>query len=379
MHNPPRILIVDDNETNRDILQTRLEMHGYDLKHAVDGEEALAAVKEHLPDLILLDVMMPKLDGIEVCKRLRADTSLPFMPIILCTAKADSKDVVAGLEAGADEYLTKPIDQLALVARVKSVLRLKALHDQVNAQATELAGLNKGLEQRVAEQLGEIERMSKLRRFLPPQVADLIVASGSEKELESHRREITALFCDLRGFTGFSESSDPEDVMTLLRQYHEAIGGIIHKHSGTLERYAGDGVMVIFNDPVPVENPALKAVQMALEMRASLTSLMNKWRRLGHEIGFGIGVAHGYATLGTIGFEGRFDYAAIGTVSNVASRLCDEAKSGQILISPRVHLAIEEHVAVEPAGEFELKGIRRPMPVVNVIDLNVPAAQAKEA
>jgi adenylate cyclase len=369
MHNPPRILIVDDNETNRDILQTRLEMHGYDLKHAADGEEALAAAKEHLPDLILLDVMMPKLDGIEVCKRLRADASLPFMPIILCTAKADSKDVVAGLEAGADEYLTKPIDQLALVARVKSVLRLKALHDQVSAQASELAGLNKGLELRVAEQLGEIERMSKLRRFLPPQVADLIVASGSEKELESHRREITALFCDLRGFTGFSESSDPEDVMTLLRQYHQAIGGIIHKHSGTLERYAGDGVMVIFNDPVPVENPALKAVQMALEMRTALEALLGKWRRLGHDIGFGIGIAHGYATLGTIGFEGRFDYAAIGTVSNVASRLCDEAASGQILIAPRVHMAIEQHVTVEPAGEFELKGIRRPMPVFNVVSL----------
>jgi adenylate cyclase len=378
MHNPPRILIVDDNETNRDILQSRLETQGYDLRHAADGEEALAAAKELLPDLILLDVMMPKLDGIEVCKRLRADQNLPFMPIILCTAKADSKDVVAGLEAGADEYLTKPIDQTALVARVKSVLRLKALHDQVTAQAAELADLNKGLEQRVADQLGEIERMSKLRRFLPPQVADLIVASGSEKDLESHRREITALFCDLRGFTGFSESADPEDVMTLLRQYHEAIGGIIHKHGGTLERYAGDGVMVIFNDPVQVENSALSAVQMALEMRAALDALMAKWRRLGHEIGFGIGISHGYATLGTIGFEGRFDYAAIGTVSNVASRLCDEAVSGQILISPRVHMAIEDVATVEPAGEFELKGIRRPMPVVNVVEIVVPPV-AKEA
>ena len=378
MHNPPRILIVDDNETNRDILMARLGPQGYDLKQAADGEEALAAIRQHLPDLVLLDVMMPKLDGIEVCKRVRADASLPFIPIILCTAKADSKDVVAGLEAGADEYLTKPIDQMALVARVKSVLRMKALHDQVAAQATELADLNKGLEQRVAEQLGEIERMSRLRRFLPPQVADLIVASGSEKDLESHRREITALFCDLRGFTGFSESSDPEDVMTLLRQYHEAIGGIIHKHGGTLERYAGDGVMVIFNDPVQVPNSALSAVQMALEMRAALGALMGKWRRLGHEIGFGIGIAHGYATLGTIGFEGRFDYAAIGTVSNVASRLCDEANSGQILIAPRVLMAIEDIATVEPAGEFELKGLRRPMPVYNVVGLAAPP-MAKEA
>ena len=360
MHSPPRILIVDDNETNRDILHTRLSLHGYDLKQACDGEEALSAAREHLPDLILLDIMMPKIDGIEVCRRLKNDTTLPFMPIILTTAKADSKDVVSGLEAGADEYLTKPIDQVALVARVKSVLRLKALHDQVH-------DLNRGLEQRVTEQLGEIERMGRLRRFLPPQVADLIVASGNERQLESHRREITALFCDLRGFTGFSESSDPEDVMALLSQYHAAIGGIIHKHSGTLERYAGDGVMVIFNDPVPVENPALKAVQMALEMRAALSILIDKWRRLGHDLGFGIGISHGYATLGTIGFEGRFDYAAIGTVSNVASRLCDEAQSGQILISPRVLLAVESAVSVEPAGEFELKGIRRPMAAHNVL------------
>ena len=362
MHSPPRILIVDDNETNRDILVTRLSIHGYELMQAADGEEALVAAKEHLPDLILLDIMMPKIDGIEVCKRLKGDDTLPFMPIILTTAKADSKDVVAGLEAGADEYLTKPIDQVALVARVKSVLRLKALHD-------ELAALNKGLEQRVTDQLGEIERMGRLRRFLPPQVADLIVSSGMESQLESHRREITALFCDLRGFTGFSESSDPEDVIALLREYHAAIGGIIHKHGGTLERYAGDGVMVIFNDPVPVENPALCAVQMALEMRGALEGLIGKWRRLGHDLGFGIGISHGYATLGTIGFEGRFDYSAIGTVSNVAARLCDEAQPGQILISPRVLIAVEEAVSTEPMGEFELKGIRRPMEIHNVVDL----------
>jgi adenylate cyclase len=370
MHSPPRILIVDDNETNRDILVTRLSIHGYDLVQAADGEEALAAAKEHLPDLILLDIMMPKIDGIEVCRRLKSDERLPFMPIILTTAKADSGDVVAGLEAGADEYLTKPIDQVALVARVKSVLRLKALHDQVYE-------LNKGLEQRVTEQLGEIERMGRLRRFLPPQVADLIVSSGMESQLESHRREITALFCDLRGFTGFSESSDPEDVMALLREYHTAIGGIIHKHGGTLERYAGDGVMVIFNDPVPVENPALCAVQMALEMRGALEGLIGKWRRLGHDLGFGIGISHGYATLGTIGFEGRFDYSAIGTVSNVAARLCDEAQPGQILISPRVLMAVEEAVRAEAVGEFTLKGIRRPMQVHNVLDPATPSKAAE--
>lgn len=231
----------------------------------------------------------------------------------------------------------------------------------------ELTKLNQQLEQRVEDQVGEIERMSKLRRFLPPQVADLIIASGSEKQLESHRREITALFCDLRGFTGFSESSDPEDVMALLREYHAAIGEIIIKYSGTLERYAGDGVMVIFNDPVPVSNPALLAVKMALDMRTAIGALIEKWRRIGHDLGFGIGIAHGFATLGTVGFEGRFDYAAIGTVSNVASRLCDEAKPAQILISPRVLLAVEDAVTVEAVGEFDLKGIRRPMAAHNVL------------
>jgi len=232
----------------------------------------------------------------------------------------------------------------------------------------DLNKLNQQLEQRVTDQVGEIERMGKLRRFLPPQVADLIVASGAEKQLESHRREITALFCDLRGFTGFSESSDPEDVMALLREYHAAIGGIINKYGGTLERYAGDGVMVVFNDPIPVDNPALQAVLMAIEMRAAIEVLIEKWRKLGHDIGFGIGIAHGFATLGTIGFEGRFDYAAIGTVSNVASRLCDEAKPGQILISPRVLMAVEKDIAVEPVGDFELKGIRRPLTAYNVLE-----------
>jgi class 3 adenylate cyclase/putative methionine-R-sulfoxide reductase with GAF domain len=231
----------------------------------------------------------------------------------------------------------------------------------------DLNKLNQQLEQRVTDQVGEIERMGRLRRFLPPQVADLIVASGTEKLLESHRREITALFCDLRGFTGFSESSDPEDVMALLRDYHAAIGQIVIKYSGTLERYAGDGVMVVFNDPVSVENPALQAVLMALEMRYAIGGLIETWHRWGHDIGFGIGIAHGFATLGTIGFEGRFDYAAIGTVSNVASRLCDEAKPGQILIAPRVFTKVENAVTVEPVGEFALKGIRRPMMAYNVL------------
>jgi GAF domain-containing protein len=254
------------------------------------------------------------------------------------------------------------------IENARLLTELRERTEQLEVRSREVVKLNQQLEQRVADQVGEIERMGRLRRFLPPQVADLIVASGTEKQLESHRREITALFCDLRGFTGFSESSDPEDVMALLRDYHAAIGEIIIKYSGTLERYAGDGVMVVFNDPVPVENPALQAVLMALEMRDAIGALTETWHRWGHDIGFGIGIAHGFATLGTIGFEGRFDYAAIGTVSNVASRICDEAKPGQILISPRVLTKVENAVTVEPVGEFALKGIRRPMMAYNVLE-----------
>jgi class 3 adenylate cyclase len=253
------------------------------------------------------------------------------------------------------------------IENARLLKELRERTDQLEARSQEVLKLNQQLEQRVADQVGEIERMSRLRRFLPPQVADLIVASGTEKQLESHRREITALFCDLRGFTAFSESADPEDVMALLRDYHAAIGEIIIKYNGTLERFAGDGVMVVFNDPVPVENPALQAVQMALEMRDAIGALTEKWRRLGHDIGFGIGIAHGFATLGTIGFEGRFDYAAIGTVPNVASRFCDEAKPGQILITPRVMMAVDDAVKVELVGEFALKGIRRPLAAYNVL------------
>src|SRR5262249_28703366 len=297
---------------------------------------------------------------------------------IVCAPMIRGDNVIGAIATGHREPKPFSEKQVALlkafadqaVIAIENARLLKELRErteQVEAQSQELVNLNQQLEQRVADQVGEIERMSRLRRFLPPQVADLIVASGTEKQLESHRREITALFCDLRGFTGFTESADAEDVMALLRDYHAAIGEIIIKYNGTLERYAGDGVMVVFNDPVPVENPAIQAVFMALELREAIGALTATWSRLGHAIGFGIGIAHGFATLGTIGFEGRFDYAAIGTVSNVASRLCDEAKTGQILISPRVLLKVENAVKVEPVGEFELKGMRRPLAAYNVL------------
>jgi GAF domain-containing protein len=279
-----------------------------------------------------------------------------------------ARETVSSFSSEQIELVRTFADQAVIAIENARLLgELRERTDQLAVQSKELAELNQQLEQRVSDQVGEIERMGRLRRFLPPQLADLIVASGSEKQLESHRREITALFCDLRGFTGFTESADAEDVMALLRDYHAAIGEIIIKYNGTLERYAGDGVMVVFNDPVPVENPALQAVLMALEVRDAIGALTETWRRWAHDIGFGIGIAHGFATLGTIGFEGRFDYAAIGTVSNVASRLCDEAKPGQILISPRVLTKVEHAVTVEPVGEFELKGIRRPLAAYNVV------------
>jgi class 3 adenylate cyclase/CheY-like chemotaxis protein len=372
MHNPPRILIVDDNEMNRDILVTRLSTQGYELTQAADGEEALAAAKEQLPDLILLDIMMPKIDGIEVCRRLKGDANLPFMPIILVTAKASSSDVVAGLDAGADEYLTKPVDQMSLVARVKSVLRIKELHDQVAAQAADLAAWNKTLEQRVAEQLNEIERMNRLQRFLSPQIAKLILSAGDDHVLESHRRAITVVFCDLRGFTAFSELTEPEEVMSVMQEYHSALGTIIYKYEGTVERFAGDAIMVFFNDPLPCPDPNLRAAQMAVEMRDQVGQLLIKWRKHGYELGFGVGIAYGYATLGRIGFEGRYDYGAVGTVVNLAARLCADAKNGQILIEGKVHSAIESSTSTEPAGELTLKGIHRPVRVFNVCG-TVPA------
>ena len=365
MNNPPRILVVDDNATNRDIITTRLETHGYETLQAADGEEALAAVKQHRPDLVLLDVMMPKVDGIEACRRLKGDATLPFLPIILVTAKVDSKDIVAGLDAGADEYLTKPVDQAALVARVRSVLRVKALHDQVQAQAADLATWNRTLEQRVTEQVAEIERIGRLKRFLPPQIAQL-VSSGDEGVLESHRREVTVVFCDLRGFTAFAESAEPEEVIAVLRDYHNALGTLIDRFEGTVERFAGDGIMVLFNDPLPCETPWARAVQMAVAMRDEIAKLAANWRTHGHELGFGVGIAHGFATLGCVGFEGRFQYSATGTVANLASRLCDQARNGQILVDAKVRAEVESLTELESVGELDLKGFRRPVKAFNV-------------
>ena len=369
MKTPPRVLIVDDVPANVHILQSRLVANGYDIVTASDGEAALAAVRETQPDLILLDVMMPKMDGFEVCRRLRADSSLPFIPIIMVTAKADPKDVVAGLEAGGDEYLTKPVDQPALVARVKSMLRIKSLHDTVEALAAERAEWNKTLERRVEEQVGQLERLGRLKRFFSPQLADLIVAGGTDDPLKTHRREVTVVFLDLRGFTAFAETAEPEEVMGVLREYHAEMGKLILDHEGTLERFTGDGMMIFFNDPVLVPNPAERAIRMALAMRERVHHLVTVWQKRGYELALGVGIAQGYATIGAIGFEGRWDYGAIGTVTNLAARLCGEAMGGQILIHQRVATTIEDLAHLEAIGPLTLKGLVRPVSAFNVIGL----------
>ncbi|MBI3988551.1 MAG: response regulator, partial [candidate division NC10 bacterium] len=294
-------------------------------------------------------------------------------PIIMLTAQAETKDVVKGIEMGADEYVTKPFNPLELMARVRSMLRIKELHDTVQVQAAQLAEWNKTLEQRVQEQVAQLERLGRLKRFFSPQLAELIVSGSTEDPLQSHRREITVIFLDLRDFSVFAETAEPEEVMGVLREYHAEMGRLILKHEGTLERFAGDGMMIFFNDPVEVPNPAERAVRMAVAMRARVVELRTRWVKRGYELDMGIGIASGYATIGAIGFEGRRDYGAIGTVTNLAARLCAEARSRQILISRRVLGAVEELVEVEPVGELPLKGFLKPVPAFNVVRLKEQA------
>jgi len=374
VRNPARVLIADDNPANVRILSMRLAADGYDVVTARDGEEALAVAHESQPDLILLDVMMPKLDGITVCRRLKEAQETSFTPIILVTAMTEPKDIVAGLEAGADEYLTKPVDHAALSARVRSMLRIKALHDTVTAQADEIARWNATLERRVAEQVGQLEQMSRLKRFFSPPLADAILAGGATDPLRPHRREISVVFLDLRGFTAFAEISEPEEVSEVLGAYHKEVGRIIQAHEGTLERFTGDGMMIFFNDPVPVQNPEERAVRMAEAMRARVRGLAAEWRRRGYDLDLSMGIAKGYATIGAIGFEGRQDYAAIGSVTNLAFRLCTEAAGDQILISLGIHAAVADLVNVKEVGPLQLKGFRRPVPAYEIVDLKQPSA-----
>ena len=362
MSAPARILVVDDTALNVKLLADLLGAQGYDVFTASSGRQALALVEKEDLDLVLLDVVMPEMSGYEVCRKIRANAATGILPVVMVTALDPGEERIKGIEAGADDFLTKPINQAELLARVRSLLRVRELYEQ-------LADLNRTLEQRVREQVGQLERMGRLKRFFSPQLAELIVAGDAEDPLKSHRREVTVVFLDLRGFTAFAETSEPEEVMGVLREYHAEMGKLILNWEGTLERFTGDGMMIFFNDPVPVPNAAERAVRMAVAMRARVAELTVGWRKRGFDLDFGIGIAQGYATIGAIGFEGRWDYGAIGTVTNLAARLCGEAKPGQVLISQRVFGAAEELAEMEGVGDLTLKGFQRPIKTYNVVNL----------
>jgi adenylate cyclase len=369
MTDEPLVLTVDDLPANVRLLDAVLSPRGYRVLGAGSGPEALALVAEHHPDLVLLDIVMPEMDGYEVCRRLRQDPATAFLPVVMITASGDQERLLA-IEAGADDFVAKPFDQAELLARVRSLLRIKRYHDTIEGQAAELAEWNRTLEQRVSDQVEQLERMGRLRRFLSPQLADLVVSSGDESFLDSHRRDITVVFCDLRAFTAFAETAEPEDVMGVLDDYYQALGDLVTRFEGTLERFTGDGLMVFFNDPLPCEDAPLRAVRMAVAMRNRIQGLAQGWARHGYDLALGVGVAQGYATLGRVGFEGRSDYTAIGTCTNLAARLCAEARPWQILLSPRVHASVEEFVTSEPVGELTLRGFSRPVATFNVVGLD---------
>jgi class 3 adenylate cyclase len=368
-----KVLVVDDTPMNVKMLADVLTFKGYQVVTAAGGNEGLAKVESEKPDLVLLDVMMPDLDGYAVCRAIRAKPETAILPVVMVTALDPAQERVKGLDAGADDFLSKPINQPELLARVRSLLRVKVFHDQVQAQARELADWNRTLEQRVAEGVRQLEQMGRLKRFLSPQIADLIVGgtagNGGDDPLKSHRREITVVFLDLRGFTAFIETADPEEVMGVLHEYHGEMGRVIIEHNGTIEHFAGDGIMIFFNDPVVIANPAEQAVRMAIRMQANFGGLSQGWKKRGYDLHMGIGIAQGYATLGMIGFEGRRDYGAIGPVTNLASRLCSDAKAGQILVSQKVFGFVEELVTAEPVGELNVKGFHKPVPAFNVTGL----------
>jgi class 3 adenylate cyclase/CheY-like chemotaxis protein len=361
------ILVVDDNEDNRDMLARRLRRQGYEVQTAAGGRAALVALAAAPVDLVLLDVMMPDLDGYAVLERLKADPALRAIPVLMISALDELDSVVRCIQLGAEDYLGKPFEPVLLQARIGACLEKKRLHDREARQRRELAELNQTLERRVAEQVAQLERLGGLKRFFSPQLAELIVAGGAADPLKTHRREVTVVFIDLRGFTSFAETAEPEEIMGMLREYHAEMGRLILEHEGTLERFTGDGMMIFFNDPVEVPNPAERAIRMAVAMRDLVAGLAAHWRKRGWDLGgLKVGLAQGYATIGAIGFEGRVDYGAIGAVTNLAARLCGEADGGQILISARVAAAVEGLIDAESLGPITLKGLARPVPIWSV-------------
>ena len=362
MSDGARILVVDDTPLNVKLLADLLRVKGFTVTTAASGPEALDRIAAERPDLVLLDVMMPEMSGYEVCTRIRANQETARLPVVMVTSLDAVHERVKGIEVGADDFLSKPVNQPELLARVRSLLRIKELDDA-------LTGLNRDLERRVTEQVTQLDRLGRLKRFFSPALAEAILAGGADDPLKTHRREIAVVFLDLRGFTAFAETAEPEEVMGVLREYHAEMGRLIIEHEGTLERFTGDGMMVFFNDPVLVPDAAGRAVRMAVAMRERVSELIGKWRKQGFELDLGVGIAQGYATIGAIGFEGRLDYGAIGTVTNLAARLCGEAKPGQILASRRVAAQLEGEIEVEEVGDLTLKGFQRSVAACNVLKL----------
>jgi class 3 adenylate cyclase/CheY-like chemotaxis protein len=366
-----RLLVVDDDPNNCKLLEAILAPHGYAVRKAKSGREALDSIAAGPPDLVLLDIVMPELSGYEVCRQLRDGAATRALPVIMLTSSGD-QDKVRAIEAGADDFIARPFDQMELLARVRSLLRIKEYHDTIQAQAAELANWNALLETRVKAQVDELERLDRLRRFLSPQVAEVVLSTDDEGLLQSHRREITVVFCELRGFTNFSETAEPEEVMAVLAEFHRELGRLIFQFDGTLERFAGDAMMIVFNDPLPCPDPPLRAVRMAVAMQERMADLSADWRKRGHELALVIGIALGYATLGRIGFEGRSDYGAVGNVVNVAASLCGEAQAGQILLAQSVFAAVEPDVTAKEAGPIQLKGLQRSTTAYLVVGMNEP-------
>lgn len=358
--------MVDDLPQNIRLLEAVLSSRDYTVFAAMSGAEALELIARVHPDLVMLDIIMPVMDGYEVCRKIRDDPATQTLPVVMVTS-SDEAEKLKALEAGADDFIPRPFNQAELLARVKSLVRVKRFQDIVIAQAAELAEWNRTLETRVTEQVAELERLARLRRFFSPQLADLIVSSGDEAVLKSHRREIAVLFVDLRGFTSFAETAEPEEVMAVLREFHEVAGALVRRYEATVGFFAGDGLMLYFNDPVACPDPAGRAVRMAVELRTEMGVVINSWARRGYALDFGVGVAYGYSTLGEIGFEGRSDYGVIGSVVNLASRLCDQADGGEILISQRAQAAVDGEIDTERAPDLTLKGFARPQAAHRVV------------
>ena len=364
-----RVLVADDSAVNRKLLVQLLGRLGLQSIEVEDGAAALAVLHADGPagiDVVLLDVVMPELDGFETLAAIKADEALRDLPVIMVSGVDELDSVVRCIEMGATDYLSKPLNPQILGARINASLAAKRLRD-----------LDKEYLERQTALTATIERQrEELSRFLSPQVAALVSSPQGEQLLAGHRRQITAVFCDLRGFTAFAETADPEELFAVLRDYHEAMGALIVGHGGTLEHFAGDGIMIFFNDPVLQADHVERAVRMAVAMRERFADLAVRWRKLGYELAFGVGIAVGYATIGRIGFDGRFDYGAIGNAVILASRLSSEAMGGQILLSQRAFAAVEDVVEADSVGELALKGFSRPVPAVNVIALRDAAGVA---